>query len=159
LDELPPSVTISRLSDRPEFFDQVADRIWRAWWQPHGVPLDYIVARMKEGLASAAVPKAFVAHTGDTFAGTASVIASDLDERPQYTPWVAAVWIEPAFRSRRIGRLIIQHAADHALRSGAPRVYLTSRPSRRSLYEDIGWRVVEEGVGPLSMTVFVRDAP
>ncbi|MCB1412067.1 MAG: GNAT family N-acetyltransferase [Xanthobacteraceae bacterium] len=155
-------VTISDLAARPEFFDDVADRIWQAWWKPHGVPLAYIAERLKENLAGRAIPRAFVAHVdtedGATFAGTASVIASDLDERPQYRPWVAAVWVEPQFRSRKIGRLLIECAADHALQSGAPRVYLTARPARRSLYEELGWTVVEEGVGDLAMTVFVRGA-
>lgn len=151
-------VTISNLSDRPEFFDSVADRIWRAWWKPHGVPLAYITARMTEGLASGVLPRAFVADVGGVFAGTASVIASDLDERPQYTPWVAAVWIEPEFRSRRIGRKLIAHAASYALSTGVQEVYLTARPLRRSLYEELGWRVVEEGVGDLDFTVLSWDA-
>jgi GNAT superfamily N-acetyltransferase len=151
-------LTISNLTDRPEFFDHVADRIWRAWWEPHGVPLAYIAGRLQENIRGQALPRAFVAHEGTEFAGTASVIASDLDERPQYTPWVAAVWVEPQFRSRRIGRVLIAHAADHAFSIGAPRVYLTARPARRSLYEQLGWSVVEEGVGELAMTVFARDA-
>jgi len=150
--------TISKLTDRPEFFDDVADRIWRAWWQPHGVPLAYITERLKENVAGKPMPRAFVAHEGTTFAGTASVIASDLDERPQYTPWVAAVWVEPGFRSRRIGRILIAHAANHALSTGAPRVYLTARPARRSLYEGLGWKMVEEAVGDLAMTVFALEA-
>jgi GNAT superfamily N-acetyltransferase len=152
------AITISNLTDRPEFFDHIADRIWRAWWEPHGVPLAYIVGRMQENLKGQALPRAFVAHAGEMFAGTASVIVSDLDERPQYTPWVAAVWVEPQFRSQRIGRVLISHAADHALSTGVPCVYLTARPARRSLYEELGWRVVEEGVGVLAMTVFARDA-
>ncbi|MGX9389828.1 GNAT family N-acetyltransferase [Nitrobacteraceae bacterium UC4446_H13] len=151
-------ITISNLSDRPEFFDQIADRIWRAWWKPNGVPLDYITERMKEGLASGGMPRAFVANEGAVFAGTASVIASDLDERPQYTPWVAAVWIEPEFRSRRIGRQLIAHAGRYALGLGVPNVYLTARPSRRSLYEELGWSVVEEGVGDLDFTILSWDA-
>jgi GNAT superfamily N-acetyltransferase len=151
-------LTISNLTDRPEFFDHVADRIWRAWWEPHGVPLAYIAGRLQENIRGQALPRAFVAHEGTEFAGTASVIASDLDERPQYTPWVATVWVEPQFRSRRIGRELIAHAADHAFSIGAPRVYLTARPARRSLYEQLGWSVVEEGVGELAMTVFARDA-
>jgi len=153
------NVTISNLSDRPEFFDTVADRIWRAWWQPHGVPLAYISGRLQEARTAAPMPRAFVAHAGPTFAGTASVIASDLDERPQYSPWVAAVWIEPQFRSQRLGRRLIAHAADHAFSVGVSRVFLTARPARRSLYEDLGWDVVEEGVSHLQLTIFSRDAP
>lgn len=155
-------LTISDLATRPEFFDDVADRIWRAWWQPHGVPRAYIAERLKENLGGGALPRAFVAHVdgeeGATFAGTASVIASDLDERPQYTPWVAAVWVEPQFRSRRVGRLLIGRAARHAFETGVARVYLTARPSRRSLYEELGWSVVEEDVGDLAMTVFALEA-
>ncbi|HVV42063.1 MAG TPA: GNAT family N-acetyltransferase [Nitrobacter sp.] len=152
------TISISNLRDRPEFTASVADRIWRAWWEPHGVPLDYIAARVAETVAAARMPRAFVAHDGDVFAGTASVIASDLDERPQYTPWVAAVWIEPQYRSQRLGRRLIAHAADHAFSLGVPRVFLTARPARRSLYESLGWDVVEEGVGHLELTIFKRDA-
>lgn len=152
-------ITLSNLQDRPEFFDTVADRIWRAWWQPHGVPLAYIAGRLQETVTSSSMPRAFVAHDGDVFAGTASVIASDLDERPQYSPWVAAVWIEPQFRSQRLGRRLIAHAADHAFSVGVSRVFLTARPARRSLYEDLGWDVVEEGVSHLQLTIFSRDAP
>jgi len=152
-------ITLSNLQDRPEFFDTIADRIWRAWWQPHGVPLAYIAGRLEETITAASMPRAFVAHQGDVFAGTASVIASDLDERPQYSPWVAAVWIEPQFRSKRIGRRLIAHAADHAFNVGVPRVFLTARPARRSLYESLGWDMVEEGVSHLQLTIFKRDAP
>ncbi|MGN6113913.1 MAG: GNAT family N-acetyltransferase [Nitrobacter sp.] len=152
-------ITLSNLQDRPEFFDTIADRIWRAWWQPHGVPLAYISGRLQETITAASMPRAFVAHQGGVFAGTASVIASDLDERPQYSPWVAAVWIEPLFRSRRIGRRLIAHAADHAFNVGVPRVFLTARPARRSLYESLGWDMVEEGVSHLQLTIFKRDAP
>ena len=152
-------ITLSNLQDRPEFFDTIADRIWRAWWQPHGVPLAYIAGRLEETITAASMPRAFVAHQGGVFAGTASVIASDLDERPQYSPWVAAVWIEPQFRSKRIGRRLIVHAADHAFNVGVPRVFLTARPARRSLYESLGWDMVEEGVSHRQLTIFKRDAP
>jgi GNAT superfamily N-acetyltransferase len=149
--------TISDLRHAPEFFDAVADRIWRAWWEPHGVPLEYISGRLKENLASSPMPRAFVAHFDGIFAGTASIIASDLDERPQYTPWVAAVWIEPQFRSRQLGRQLIERAAGYAFGLGIPRVYLTARPARRSYYEGLGWTPVEDDVGDLKFTVFVRE--
>jgi GNAT superfamily N-acetyltransferase len=148
---------ISDLRQRPEFFDAVADRIWRAWWEPHGVPLEYISGRLKENLAGSPMPRAFVAHFDGVFAGTASIIASDLDERPQYAPWVAAVWIEPQFRSRQIGRQLVEHAVGYAFGAGIPRVYLTARPTRRSYYEGLGWTPVEDGVGDLQLTVFVRE--
>lgn len=149
---------ISPLNDHPEFFETVADRIWRAWWKPHGVPLAYIFERLREGMTAAPLPRAFVAHEAGVFAGTASVIASDMEERPQYSPWVAAVWVEPQFRSRGLAPWMIARAVDHALSTGVPRVYLTARPALRAFYERQGWQVIEDGVGDLRLVVFVRDA-
>jgi hypothetical protein len=80
------ALTISDLRRRPEFFDLVADRIWQAWWKSHGHPLGYISGRLAENMTARTLPLALVAHDGDRFLGTASVIASDLDERPQFTP-------------------------------------------------------------------------
>ena len=36
-----PSFIISDLRQCPAFFDTVADRIWRAWWEPGGYPLAF----------------------------------------------------------------------------------------------------------------------
>lgn len=72
--------TISDLRQFPEFFDIVAERIWQAWWKADGHPLDYISGRLRENLSDTPIPFALVAHDGETFLGTASVIASDLAE-------------------------------------------------------------------------------
>src|SRR5439155_26332716 len=90
--------TISDLRQRPEFFETVADRIWRAWWKVDGYRLDYIVSRLSENMGAAPIPSALVAQNDGAFLGTASVIAADLAERPQFGPGVAVVWVEPPAR-------------------------------------------------------------
>ena len=60
--------------------------------------------------------------------------------------------------TRRIGRQLIAHAGRYALSLGVPRVYLSARPSRRSLYEELGWTAIEEGVGDLDFTILTWDA-
>jgi len=150
------SFAISNLRERPEFFETVADRIWQAWWKRHGVLLDYIQARLRENLTSPGLPVALVAHEDALFLGTASLIVSDFDERPQYAPWVAAVWTEPAARGRGIGRDLVARACEEAFRLGYNSVYLSAAPERQSYYAALGWTALERGVGPLNMTVFVR---
>ena len=115
---MPDPFTISDLRQRPEFFDAVADRIWRASWKEIGYPLDYITGRLNENLNAEPLPLALVAHNGAEFLGTASVIASDLEERPQLTPWVAAVWVEPHARSRGAGGALVERAAHNCFALG-----------------------------------------
>lgn len=153
-----PGFSISDLRHAPEFFDTIADRIWQAWWKRHGVPEAYIVARLRENMTGNDLPIALVAHHGTTFLGTASLLVSDLDERPQYTPWVAAVWTEPDARGQGVAPALIAHACVEASARGHGKVYLCAAPPRRSYYEQLGWTPIEDGVGALRLTVFVKQA-
>jgi GNAT superfamily N-acetyltransferase len=152
------ALAISDLRQRPEFFDCVADRIWQAWWKPDGHPLDYVSGRLRENMNEAPVPLALVAHDGDNFLGTASLIASDLDERPQLTPWVAAVWVEPLARRRGVASALVGRATEACFALGFSRAYLCARPERTGFYEGLGWTTIERGVGRHGLSVLTRDA-
>ena len=154
---MPHPFTISDLRQRPDFFDTVADRIWRAWWQPNGYPLDYIRTRLRENLEPTPIPLALVAHDGERFLGTSSVIESDLEERPQFSPWVAAVWVEEDARRRGVGAALVNRAARECFALGIARIYLCARPQMTGFYEGLGWTIIERDVGPHHQDVFVRD--
>jgi len=98
-----------------------------------------------------------VAHEGDAFIGTASLIACDEDTRPQYTPWVAAVWVEPEHRCRGIGAALVDRATELAFEAGAGRVYLLSGLHRRTFYEGLGWSCLEALPPERAMLVLTRD--
>lgn len=108
-------------------------------------------------MSPGAIPFALVAHDGDTFLGTASVIKSDLEDLPDYTPWVAAVWVEPEHRQRQIGRTLVARAVDDTFALGTERVYLCAQKVRRNFYLQQGWTPIEEEVGERGVTVFVRQ--
>lgn len=154
---MPLAFAISDLRQRPEFFDTVADRIWQAWWMPNGYPLEYITGRLAENMQDTPIPLALVAHDGSTFLGTASVITSDLDERPDLTPWVAAVWVEERARGHGIGAALVDAAARASFTLGFPRVYLCARARMSRFYERLGWTILEREVGSHQLSVFVRD--
>jgi GNAT superfamily N-acetyltransferase len=148
---------IADLRQCPEFFDAVADRIWRAWWKPRGHPLEHLRTRLGENLGPAPIPSALVAHAAGNFLGTASVVAADLAERPQYTPWVAAVWVEPSARRRGIAAALVDRAAQTCFAFGIDRIYLCARIERAAFYERLGWRIIERNVGTVPLDVFIRD--
>jgi N-acetylglutamate synthase-like GNAT family acetyltransferase len=153
------SFSISDLRQRPEFFDMVAERIWQAWWKDDGYPLGYIAGRLRENIDATPIPFALVAHDGAAFLGTASVIASDLAERPQFTPWLAAVWVEPQARQHGIGAALVDRAAHDGFALGIDRLYLCARPRRSGYYERLGWIVVEREIGSRQMSILRRDRP
>ena len=152
-----PAFEIADLRQCPEFFEIVADRIWRAWWQPRGYRLDHLRDRLRENMEPAPIPLALIAHQDGQFLGTASVIASDLAERPQYTPWVAAVWVEPVARRRGIAAALVDHAAHCCFALGLDRAYLCARPERAGFYQRLGWTMLERDVGAGALNVFIRD--
>ncbi len=150
--------TISDLRRFPEFFDTVADRVWQAWWKPKGYPLEYISAQLRENTSDSNLPFALVAHERTKFLGTASAIVSDLAERPNLSPWVAAVWVEPQARRQGLGATLVGRTAEHCFALGFSRVYLCARPQLSSFYRRLGWIEIETGVGPQALIVFARDA-
>src|SRR5258708_2286769 len=139
--------TISDLRQRPDFFDTVAIRIWQAWWEASGTPLDYISGRLRENMEAAPIPFALVAHDGGTFLGTSSVIASDLAERPELTPWVEAVWVEEQAHRHGVGAALVDRAAQDCFALGVSRIYLCARPRMTGFYEGLGWTLSERKIG------------
>ena len=92
------------------------------------------------------------------FLGTASVIASDPSERPQLTPWVAAVWVEQSARRCGIGSTLVNRASQDCLALGFKSTYLCARPQMTDFYERLGWTIVERLVGEHRLNVFIQNA-
>jgi len=152
------TIVISDLRAQPQFRDAVADRVWRTWWRERGVALDEILDWVDTSLDESQIPMALVAHEGEVFAGTASVIACDLAERPQYSPWVAALWVEPEFRMRRVGHALVARAAATAFAQGAPTVYLCAREPLHGYYLRQGWTLQERDIGERRLGLFRLEA-
>ncbi|MBU6465046.1 MAG: GNAT family N-acetyltransferase [Bradyrhizobium sp.] len=148
--------TISHLRERLEFFPIVADRVWDFTWKAKGVSLEQVSAGLRELIANEIFPFALVAHDGERYVGSTLGIASDLDERPEYAPWVAAVWVEPEGRGQNIGRSLVSQAAERLLQT-FQRAYLCARPARHDFYARQGWVPIEYEVGEKRLTVFIKE--
>jgi len=149
---------ISDLRDQPDFADTVADRVWRAFWKKDGHPLELLSSLVQESFAPGPIPTALVAHEDGRFLGTVSIIACDEETRPQYTPWVAALWVEPEHRRNGIGAALVEEAVSIGFSTGAERVYLLSRAHRRTFYEGLGWSVLEADAPENGMFILTRSA-
>lgn len=148
---------ISDLRNVPHFAEIVAERIWRAFWKDDGHPFELLTGLVRMSLENGPIPTTFVAHEGERFLGTVSVIANDEEKRPQYTPWVAALWVEPEERRNGIGAALVDTSTEFAFGTGAARVYLLSRELRRAYYESLGWSVLEADILEPGLHVLIRE--
>ena len=149
-----PSFSIVDLRERPEFASVVADRVWRAWWKPKGHELGPIQEFMLKCLEDDLIPSAVVALDGNIFMGSALLIASDLDGRPQYTPWVAAVWVDPAHRFKGVGSRLVRAGAEIAQSEEHQPVYLCAMSHNHAFYQRLGWIVIETDATEAGLSVF-----
>ncbi len=147
---------LSDLRGRPAFGATVADRIWRAWWKPAGIPLDHVTDRVAQALSPSGFLLMLVPR-GRPLSRQASLIASDLAARP-YTPWVAAVWVDPDARRRGIGSALVRAISDKAAFAlGFDRLHLCANPDKAGFYAGRGWTVTETGVGTKRSNIMTLD--
>jgi GNAT superfamily N-acetyltransferase len=76
--------------------------------------------------------------------------------RPQYTPWVAAVYVRPEYRRKGVASLILQEAASIAGRARVRGLYIDCLAITAPVYEKNGWLIYEREVGDKESVVMLR---
>jgi predicted N-acetyltransferase YhbS len=148
---------ISDFREHQRYGAIIADRVWNAWWRSAGRPIEDVERHVIEMADDCPLPMAVVAHNQHGYLGSAFLIHSDMEERPQYGPWVAAVWVEASERKRGVGRALIAEAAKIAGSLGYGVVYICCRPELEGFYSRIGWKVFEQAAGAERLSVLKLD--
>ena len=147
---------VSDFRQHQHYGPTVANRVWNAWWKDAGRALSDVERHMIE-MADDRPLMALVAHGADSYLGSALLIHSDMEERPELSPWVAALWVEAAARKRGVGRALVAEAAKTAAALGYPAAYLCCRPELEGFYSGIGWTLIEQAVGAKGLSVLRLD--
>lgn len=88
------------------------------------------------------IPTAIVAFESGILIGSASLLVNDMDDRPELTPWLAAVFVKKPYRSKGIGKKLIQEIEAISRKLKIRNLYLYT-PSAEDYYRQIGWNVIE----------------
>ncbi len=148
---------ISDFREYQHYGSTIADRVWNAWWRNAGRPVSNVERHMAEMADDRPLPTAVVAHGDHGYLGSAFLIHSDMEERPQYSPCVAAVWVEAAERKRGIGCALIAEAASTAASLGYRAAYICCRRKLEGFYVRTGSTIIEQAVGAKSLSVLRFD--
>ena len=107
---------IVRIAERPDLVPMVAQWLWDEWHLDAGDSFESIRDAVAASVSPSGPPQTFVLLVDDQPVGTASLVAHDLEERPNLTPWLAGVFVIPEVRGR--GHAIrLVHSVEAACRS------------------------------------------
>ena len=137
------NLAIVTIADRPDLVPVVAGWLWDAFWRKRGHSLGEIEDLVAASHARVGPPQCFVLLADGAPAGTAGLIASDCDERPDLTPWLAAMFVAPAHRGRGHALTLVRTVEDAARAAGVSTLWLYTRTAQ-GLYDRAGWERVEE---------------
>lgn len=139
------NIAIDYLANCPDLANDLARISWNEWrsiYEQLGETFDDALRKYRERTNVDKLPLALVALTGGELVGTASLKHNDLDIRPDYNPWLGAVFVTPKWRGRGVGSLLCQRAVDDARRLKIPRLFLWTSTAE-ALYLKLGWRAIE----------------
>lgn len=134
---------ISVLSKQPQFVQSVSNMIYKEF-----------VVNSASTKSLAAVEEFFSATKENTFpitfvavvdahcVGTVSIFENDWADRPQYRPWLASLFVEPEYRSQKIGEQLIACLLIHLKEMGYSEVFLKTE-NTSNYYKKRGWQLIE----------------
>jgi predicted N-acetyltransferase YhbS len=131
---------ICPLAERPDLVPTVAEWLYLQFGHLNpGASLERSIARVKERLHTDGCPVTFISLDGGIPTGTASLIASDFDNRLELTPWLASVYVQPMLRRSGVGSQLSRRVAAHAKSCGYERLFLFT-PNMQPFFGTLGWR-------------------
>ena len=140
------NVEIVHLFECPELVGEVARWIHEEWWSNKpGYTVSTLATRLRQARDRHSVPLSLVALRAGNPVGIVNLVESDNEERPDLTPWLAALLVAPEARGHGVGSKLVRSLVSEASRLGIGRLYLgTDIPE---YYERLGAKLFEEYTG------------
>ena len=129
-----------------------------AFWTRSGQGLEVVIDLLRQADDPDRIPLSLLALDGVP-AGTVNLIACDSKARPDLTPWLAALYVEPGHRGKGIGAALVRRLTAEAARIGCREMFLeTDIPG---FYERLGatrYQPLAEGGWIMRIVVRVDEA-
>jgi len=136
-------LSIDYLPNHPQYIVTLAQWHQQQWHDisPH-LDIDKRIALLSTHHNESAVPVTLIALQNNQLLGSASLIEDDMEDRPQYSPWLASVYVDPSYRNQGAASALISDIIAQARLLGLPRIYLFT-PDQTEFYAKRGWEIIE----------------
>jgi len=136
-----PIVVMEPVFRRVKWGEEVKqDIIYKDYLTKMGIPwLGYNKYSMEEDC----LPQTYGLFLDGAIIGMYQFVHEDLFVRPDLYPWLANVYLDPAYRNRGYGTVLMEHIRNTA-REGLPFQELFLYTTHTELYERYGWDFVSE---------------
>ena len=135
-------ISVVSTAERPDLVPVVARWLWDEWRRRDGHSLEQTLDVVRESVVARPMPRTFVLLVDGQPLGTASLVAHDLDERPDLSPWLAGVLVLPTERRQGHGARLVAAVEAECRVAEIPALWLYTRTAE-PLYARMGWKTVE----------------
>lgn len=135
-------LTMTTVRERPDLLPVVVEWMWHQWWRGQSRTLEQTRAIYAECVAELGAPQTFVLLEENRPVGTVTLARTDLEERPELTPWLAGVFVVPERRGRGYFRLLLAEF-EKACRAASVETAWLFTNTAEQIYLRTGWETVE----------------
>ncbi len=139
-------ISVVHLCDHPEHLPLLAGWIHAAFWTRSRYGVDHVAGLLREAVDPERIPLSLLALVGEVPGGTVQLIACDSRERPDLTPWLAALFVVPEHREKGVGGILVRRLAAEADRLGCAEMFLeTDIPDFYARFGAVRFQPLAEG--------------
>jgi predicted N-acetyltransferase YhbS len=124
-------IVVDHLFHHPDRIPLVASWIYSEFWADKaGYSAAKFEALLRQASDPNAIPLSLLAFVDGQPTGTINLIENDDQRRPHLYPWLAALFVAPEYRRKRVGTALIEVLVREAKRLGFSKMFLgTDQPS------------------------------
>ena len=136
------SARILRLEPHSALLEIVVRWRHEAFLRDMGFTYEQSLRQLEDLLRKRDEEAAFLAELEGRPAGTCLYVRREIDPPHDLTPWLAGLYVDPAFRRRAVGRALVAAVEAHGRSLGCPRLHLYTTLAE-DYYAPLGWQVQE----------------
>jgi len=136
-------VKISYLADHPDVIPILSEWFYREWAYLHpDRSKDDFYRLISERTNKSKIPLTLVVFEGEELIGTACLKISDMDTKPELSPWLSGLYVKESWRRRGVGAVLVKEIESTAIELGIAHLYLYT-PESKKFYSELGWHEME----------------